>query len=373
MGGVMKAAPIDLAPLRALAQRALGDQALANSPVDIAELPGGASTRRFFRVRSATGTAVGMFTPDAHRSEEASHDSTAPVQRWPFLEVRDLLAQRGVHVPALLGQDEAAGWLLLEDCGDVTLAEALRLRPELKTELYRIAVRDLARAHTVLEALPPASIVSTRRFDKDLLLWELEHFYEFGVLARDIRPSDAQRARFTQLAADLAELVANLPQGFVHRDYQSRNLMWVPSDLSVFSGQTPSLGSEAVELDGKLVWIDFQDALIGPRVYDLVALLNDSYQSFSRTFTEQRLNEYVHARGLPASELAAIVREFDIVTVQRKLKDAGRFVYFDVHKGDASYVGFVAPTLAKVRASLERLQDEPLFRDWQALLGEMLA
>ena len=47
------------------------------------------------------------------------------------------------------------------------------------------------------------------------------------------------------------------PKGFTHRDYQSRNLMVLPS------------GEQAV--------IDFQDALLGPRQYDLVALLRDSY------------------------------------------------------------------------------------------------
>ena len=38
-----------------------------------------------------------------------------------------------------------------------------------------------------------------------------------------------------------------------------------------------------VRPDEKLCWIDFQDALLGPRVYDLVALLNDSYQAVSYT------------------------------------------------------------------------------------------
>ena len=41
--------------------------------------------------------------------------------------------------------------------------------------------------------------------------------------------------------------------------------------------------------DGELVWIDFQDALMGPRVYDLVALLCDSYQTFDADFAAARL------------------------------------------------------------------------------------
>ena len=36
--------------------------------------------------------------------------------------------------------------------------------------------------------------------------------------------------------------------------------------------------------DGELVVIDFQDALQGPRQYDLVALLRDSYVELDRDF-----------------------------------------------------------------------------------------
>jgi hypothetical protein len=96
---------------------------------------------------------------------------------------------------------------------------------------------------------------------------------------------------------------------FVHRDYQSRNLM--------------------VRASGAICWIDFQDALLGPRVYDLVALLNDSYQEFDRAFVEARLDEFAAAAGLGKDERALLGREFDYVTVQRKLKDAGRFVFID--------------------------------------------
>ena len=99
-----------------------------------------------------------------------------------------------------------------------------------------------------------------------------------------------------------------------------------------------------------LCWIDFQDALLGPRVYDLVALLNDSYQTFDRPFIEARLDEYARAARLGAEARAEVGREFDRVTVQRKLKDAGRFVFIDRVKKNPSFLKFVEPTIAKVRA-----------------------
>ena len=311
-------------------------------------MPGGASTRRYFRVRLGDDPrprAVAMFVPEGGKAEEVAHGGAGAPERWPFLEVRELLAERGVDVPALLGQDTARGWLLLEDLGDDTLANFLLAHPSRREALYVRAVTDLARAQGLLATLPRC-VVTARAFDEDLLRWEIDHFREWALQARGIHLGDADRAIFDAVAGRLARRIASWPRAFVHRDYQSRNLMVRP--------------------DGGLCWIDFQDALLGPRVYDLVALLSDSYQTFDRPFVEARLDDFARASGLPASERSGVGREFDLVTVQRKLKDAGRFVFIDRVKGNPSFLRFVEPTIEKVRASLARLSDD---EDMRALLG----
>src|SRR5678816_2199081 len=95
-------------------------EALAGSVVSVSEMPGGASTRRYFRVALPGKTAVAMFVPEGGKPEEIAKEAAR--HRWPFLEVRDLLHASGVDVPALYGEDQDHGWLLLEDLGDDTLA-----------------------------------------------------------------------------------------------------------------------------------------------------------------------------------------------------------------------------------------------------------
>ncbi len=311
-------------------------------------MPGGASTRRYFRVAFADGTsAVAMFFPEGGKPEEIqkAHGGS----RWPFLEVRDLLAERGIRVPKVFGEDTAHGWLLIEDLSDDTLANYLLRAPGEKTALYTRAVQDLAAAQAALASLPEGSVVATRSFDYDLLYWEIEHFREWGVEARGRAMAPADREVFDAVASRLAKRIADLPRGFVHRDYQSRNLM---------------------VQDGALVWIDFQDALLGPRVYDLVALLNDSYQEFDRDFTLARLGDYAARAGLSAAERDRLSLEFDLVTVQRKLKDAGRFVFIDKKKGNPSFLKFVTPTIKKVQGAVSRLAGADAD---MALLGGVLA
>ena len=323
----------DPGALDALVHRATGHPATAVDP-----MPGGASTRRYLRVRTPEASFVAMFVPDATPEEVTSGLSGA---RWPFLEVHGLLRDRGVRVPGVVGEACEAGLLLVEDLGDETLAAFLDRAPDRRGEVYTAAVVDLARAQRALAALPAGSVVAGRAFDEVLLRWEIDHFREWGLDARGRALPAEERAAFDALADRLARRIAAWPRGFVHRDYQSRNLM--------VRDRAPDL---------HLFWIDFQDALLGPRVYDLVALLNDSYQSFDRAFVEARLDDFATAAGFDAGERAALGREFDVVTVQRKLKDAGRFVFIDRVKKNPAFLPYFEPSLAKVRASLARLADE---------------
>ena len=288
-----------------------------------------------------------MFVPGAATHE--IHKDPGHV-RWPFLEVRDLLEQRGIRVPALLADGSEQGWLLLEDLGDHTVANYLLERPREKRAIYQLAVRDLARAQLLLSELPNSCIVRARAFDHDLLRWEIDHFLEWAVLARGLSISASDRARFEQIGDCLATTIASWPRGFVHRDYQSRNLMVVDDQTGRKS----------------LAWVDFQDALLGPRVYDLVALLSDSYQEFDRAFIDERIQEYAAYAGLPDSEHDALRRELDLVTVQRKLKDAGRFIFIHQRNGNPSFLPFVEPTIAKARAAMARLADHDDDMAWSS-------
>jgi N-acetylmuramate 1-kinase len=300
-------------------------------PFTFAPIAGGASPRRFLRVALRERRAIVMLvppeTPDVAFARERG-------RAWPFLEVRALLEAAGVRVPAVLAEACAAGLLLVEDLGP-TLAEHLQAHPADRERLYREAVLDLARAQARLAPLPADSVVSLRAFDEALYRYELEHFWEWAVAARQV---DAPRAPFQRALDFLLGKLCALPRAFTHRDYQSRNLLVTPERLG---------------------WIDFQDALLGPRAYDLVALLCDSYQPFDRTFVERRLDDYAGARALGTDERATLGREFDLLTLERKLKDAGRFVFIEKQRGDPSFLPFVAPTLAIVEHALERLRDVP--------------
>jgi aminoglycoside/choline kinase family phosphotransferase len=321
-------------------------------------MKGGASTRRFYRISfgEPVTSAVAMFVPGAPTHEIHKNPGGS---RWPFLEVRDLLAERGIRVPRIFADGTERGWLVVEDLGDDTMANYLLRHPGEKRDIYKLAVKDLARAQQSLASLPETSIIKSRAFDHDLLRWEIDHFMEWAIAARNIPITPADKTAFEGIADRLAVRIAGWPRGFVHRDYQSRNLMVIPK-----ADGSPG----AVEL----AWIDFQDAMLGPRVYDLVALLSDSYQEFDTDFIEERLDEYAEHSGLGTNGRILLRREFDFVTVQRKLKDAGRFIFIDRRNLNPSFLPFVEPTIRKARAAIARLSDDADMRELGTLLDRVL-
>ena len=338
-----------------------GDEA---ARFDFSTIAGGASPRKFHRLRPQHETAgtralfanrataivmeVPADTPDVAFARERGRG-------WPFLELRSLLETRGVRVPCLLAEAGARGLLLVEDLGE-TLADFLASHPSERESLYALAVHDLARAQGALDPLPDDSVVRLRAFDATLLAFEIDHFREWALEARGRFLDARERATFDAARDFLVTTLTNLPRGFVHRDYQSRNLLVT---------HEPRTGAR------ELGWVDFQDALLGPRAYDLVALLCDSYQPFDRAFVERRLDEYVEVRGLSAEGRRALGREFDLITVQRKLKDAGRFVFIEKTKNDPSFLAYVEPTLGIVRQALARVSDVPELRELAKLLDAL--
>jgi aminoglycoside/choline kinase family phosphotransferase len=314
----------------------------------VERLPGGAGNRTYFRVHGLTGNpAVVMELPaDPVKSEEASKDHVH--EELPFLNVHRYLENIGVRVPRLLLDAADDGFLVIEDLTDRTLERAL-LEGGNRTKIYSDAIDQLARLRAHAEANPdPGCLAWKRAFDYDLYHWEFEHFIEYGLLGRGAKPSDAELQTLRRHFARVALELSKAPRSFTHRDYQSRNIMVLPS--------------------GEQVVIDFQDALQGPRQYDLVALLRDSYVELDRPLIDAMLQRYAQQfekEGGGHIDVAEFTAFFDLLSVQRKLKDAGRFVFIDQVKKNPSFLVHIPSSLHYVRDALKR---RPELREVQEIL-----
>ncbi len=131
---------------------------------------------------------------------------------------------------------------------------------------------------------------------------------------------------------DIASRLAETPQIPTHRDYQSKNL---------------------ILKDGTMYMIDFQDMLLGPPVYDLVALLRDSYVRLDDELLGELLEFYwIQAKDstipLPSS-FNEFRQLFFLQTLQRKMKDSCRFVFIDRVKKNPSFLQYIPTSLEYVK------------------------
>ena len=320
--------------------------------IELIKLRGDASTRSYFRVQvpeagaGSPESVIAMQLPeDAFRSEEGGKPARS--ECLPFLEIAALLDSKGLSVPSIYVEDLRNGIILLEDLGDMTFEQNLRDTPRGDwRRLYGDAVDLLADLHDRCAILPETPIVSQRHFDRELIDWELDHFREWGLEVPFGALDEAQRATLHGAFSRIGSAIEAMPDGFVHRDYQSKNLMVGPS--------------------GKLTLIDFQDALRGPRVYDLVALLCDSYVSLDLGLQESMIDRYAALRRLEPAELR---REFWLVTLHRKLKDAGRFIFIDRVRNNPDFLQWYPQSLVYVGRAMEQ---SPGFEGLWRLLAEAI-
>lgn len=308
-------------------------------------LAGDASNRRYFRIELTGGAACSVILmqltePEAFKqSEEAVSGVVHQVTELPFLNILAHLSKAGVSVPRLYHYDQPAGLLYLEDFGDLTLSEACREASAADLEArYTQAVDALVHMQTAATSLADQHCLAFHRsFDVPLLMWEFDHFLEYGIVARQGKPMCAEdhlpiRGAFQTIA----ELLAGQPRVFVHRDYHSRNLM----------------------VDGeRLGVIDFQDALMGPTTYDLASLLRDAYIELDEALIDRLISRYLDGLGTHRevwTNRDAFRRLFDLTSIQRNLKAAGRFVYIDRVKGNSKFLADIPRVLNYVKRNLRK-------------------
>lgn len=310
----------------------------------LSPLAGDASNRRYFRIHLNGGTPKSLILmqlaePEGFKqSEEAVSGAAVQIAELPFTNVLSHLAACRLPVPTLQYYDREAGLIYLEDFGDLTLAEACRdAAPSRIAALYRRAIDGIVVLQTKGTAPGnPQCVAFHRKFDVPLLMWEFEHFLEYGVAARrpePMKPTDL--APVQQTFRMIAETMAAQPHVFVHRDYHSRNLM----------------------VDGaRLGIIDFQDALMGPATYDLASLLRDAYIALDEALVDELIAYYLAGMAQQGVRFDATAyrRLFDWTSLQRNLKAAGRFVYIDRVKHNPKFLADIPRVLGYVRRNLRK-------------------
>jgi hypothetical protein len=321
-------------------------------------VPGDASSRTYLRYSlSGPGRCpaktIAMVMEDASialSSDELGVFGDEGPRELPFSNIQRFLAGRTDAVPKIFAISADSSLLLLEDLGDTALWDAVTDAPDRAEALFAEALALIAELQAKAVDDGSGCYAFRQRFDERLFLWEFEHFIEFGVADAEARCLFAARAELALAAAELAAM----PTVFCHRDYHAWN-------IHVF--------------EGRLRIIDFQDALLGPRLYDVASLLTDRITpELVDPAMEQRLiGSYLCSRSNTAptaDELETALAEYRLVALQRALKVVGRFNYLAEIKGKTHYLAMVPAAAATADRMLSALPTMPATTELLAEYGK---
>lgn len=296
------------------------------------------STRRFWRF-IVTGTPLCIVAAPLTTSESERRESQAA---W---YIGNHLFYKGCSVPEIYGRHDDSGLLIFEDLGDKRLHGLLI--PENGSLPDPMRVREQYRG--VISRLVHMQVNGGVDFDSDWccnggyynreLMQKKESGYFLHAFWEDFVQQISPEGILSEFQ-HLAELAAKAPaKYFLHRDFQSRNIM--------IAGNEPR-------------FIDFQGGRLGPLAYDLASLLIDPYAGLSLSLQEELEDVYLgEIRTQIELDLVVFQRDYQALALQRNLQIIGAFSYLSQVRGKSFFRGYLQPAL---QAAAFRLQ-QPVFAD----------
>ena len=300
--------------------------------IQFESLTGDASNRRYIRVHNKNESYVLVIYP----TPSSPHSKSSILN---FLDIQKLFQNYEIKVPQIIASDLNLGCILLEDLGNITLEHQCikTLRSKESQKFYLKTIDELIKIHKIPIDSTQKTSCFHEQFSKEKLLWELDYM-KTHLLDQylKIRLSNSEKDSLETEFHSVCEALSSLPQVVCHRDYHSRNIM-------IHQNQT--------------YIIDFQDARLGPRQYDLVSLFQDSYINIPEDLEKKWLQHYMEYAGL--EETTSFMTSYKIQIIQRGLKACGSFTSFYNQKNETRYLNYLKPTLKKIKKIVEELKNYP--------------
>lgn len=285
------------------------------------------SEREIVRLSAGTATAIGIYDPD-------------PREFAAFLHFSEVFLRHGLPVPRVYAYDLEAQLCLVEDLGRETLFDLFvqlvkpgAAFPERVTELLRSSLRHLLQMQVNGgRNIDYSKCWRSREYDRESMLWDM-HYFRDSFLTRTTVKFDPQLLEqdFSEFARFLSEAPADY---FMHRDYQSRNLMVRGNEVAI---------------------IDYQRGRKGALHYDLVTLLFQSRFPIPDAVRDTLLSEYLlqleHLQDIDKAKFHTHLTGFLYVQFLHRL---GAYGKLGLEQGRVYFIESIGPALENLRDYLQR-------------------
>ena len=286
-----------------------------------------ASHRQFYRAHSnnANRSWVAMWSPP---TLENNRQFAALAQIF-----------QTIGTPQLLASDFERGFFLMEDLGSLHLSDAYESAAGDSSALQQLV-------HRALDALLPLQEIThpaIPSYDETRLLMEFDLCAEwFAKQLIQTLTTPAEAKALAHARETLVQSMLEQPTVCVHRDYHCRNLL---------------LRGEAGE-QSRIGMVDFQDALIGPVLYDPASLLRDCYFSHEESLVRTALDRFADRHPLLANiPPDTVLWWHDACAIQRQIKAVGIFARLHLRDGKSSHLRHIPSVLKRAALVADQYPD----------------
>lgn len=254
-------------------------------------------------------------------------------------EIGKHLYNHKVPVPKQYGFDRNNGLLLYEDLGGLHLQQRVISQDSTSAGYTREMVLLYQQVLDVLFAMQLDGAQGfttdwchdTPHYDKRLMLEREANYFLTSFWKNDLKQHEADGLK--QEFEAIADKAVSAPGGyFLHRDFQSRNIMIADEQIRI---------------------IDYQGGRFGPLGYDLASLLIDPYVALPGSVQLELLNYYYSlASAHPDVDQLAFKESYPFLAVQRNMQILGAFSFLSLVCHKPYFREYLKPALHSLQKLL---------------------
>lgn len=298
------------------------------------QLPGDGSHRVFWRISGPVSkrTFIAMANPPKTPARE--HENRA------YLMIARHLRQKGIPLPVIHEYDLSEGWFIMEDLGSASLQDVV-LSGKDPFPVYQQVLEHLFHLQVQGgEGFDPEWCCQTERYDRTVMQKYEAHYFRDAFL-KGFLGHDQSLPGLETAFDHLAEMASRADgRFFMHRDFQSRNIM---------------------VMDEKIGIVDWQGGRLGPLAYDLASLLIDPYTRLSDLQKKTIYDAYVAlVKNHNPAWAAPFERDYPYLAIQRNLQILGAFSFLSKVMKKTYFEAYIPSALKTLESLIDNTGDHGL-------------
>ena len=282
------------------------------TPIKYQILPKSGSQRTYVRIFVDNRTIMGAYNSNVDENRA-------------FIKLANVFKNNKLPVPDILFVDSSEQYYLITDHGNTSLFDYLNNRPQIDLSPDTYKLLEKALSYLVEFQLCGhlknfyENCNTPKAFNQRSILWDFNYFkYNFLKLTNIEFNESLLEDDFDKFS----KMVSNIPlQGFMYRDFQSRNIL----------------------IDqGNLIFIDFQGGRKGPMQYDVISFLWQARANLSEKDRNNLLDYYLNIleTKLP-NKRAEFMADFNLVMILRLTQVLGTYGFRGLYERKSHFLASI--------------------------------